>query len=746
MAYRRASIVTAMLMVLFACAGSAGAAGNRYALLIGNQAYDPSVGVLRNPHNDVAIVGEALRKQGFEVLPLVENADRTAILGAVRELAHDLRAAGSGAIGFLYYSGHGVAEQDTNVNYLIPVDVKDPGSAAFWDKSLKLDEVLQLLDLAPHAVKFVVFDACRSELQMPTKDVTKGLLPIAEQKGFFIAYSTAPGRAALDRGEGSGPYAAALATELSHPGLDQLNLFQNVKESVIASTGGEQQPWENNGLTRRVYLTGEPTTPADMALWESVRTTNDPQALQTYLERFPTGVFASTAAQMIDRLNAEVAQRAAAAKFEIERKAQQAKQTEQLQQAVDEARKAREELSLAQEKQAKADSDAEQARAAVAAALADREAIAAREQQLLKEQKDLNAKQSEASKQSAAEIAAAKAELETKLKAVTGDLQTARESLTAAQVKQQALEKAAQEASAASDAKSRAPAVAAADAQVAVLTPVPKAPDATFEPQDGEAGETALKLTDQERLAIKTALLKQHSDPGRIDSNFDSDARAAIRSWQYAENLPVTGFLNGSELMKLIGPRGQTRASQNKIAVSYTEAPAGADPRLERAIPALVGFPITFATIDKHLFIAVAARPRGGIMFDDARKLAERAGGTIATVESAFQNKAIFDLIAEDPRFWGYDSDGFCSGPWLGLFQVPGSRSSKVGWQWVDGSVPRFSNWFRTGGGGQPNEIDLGNGPGAAAFGGKCNHHPTATWQDGALLKEMLPGFIIEIR
>jgi uncharacterized caspase-like protein len=91
-----------------------------------------------------------------------------------------------------------------------------------------------------------VFDACRNELQLPAKDTTKGLVPVAEQQGMFIAYASAPGRTASDLGEKSGPYAAALASELGKPGLDHLNLFQNVKEAVLVSTGG-QQPWESNG-------------------------------------------------------------------------------------------------------------------------------------------------------------------------------------------------------------------------------------------------------------------------------------------------------------------------------------------------------------------------------------------------------------------------------------------------------------------------------------------------------------------
>jgi uncharacterized caspase-like protein len=226
----------AVIVLLIALLPSPLRAEARIALLIGNQAYDPSVGVLKNPYNDIAVVGQALSRQGFEVLPPIKDAKRTSILGGVRDLVRRLNAAGASAIRFIYYSGHGAAEKDTNVNYLIPVDAHEPGTSAFWDESVKLDDVLKLLDGARAAAKFIVFDACRSELQLPTKDTTKGLVPVAEQQGMFIAYASAPGHTASDRGGGSGPYAAALATELGHPGLDHLNLFQNVKEAVLTAT------------------------------------------------------------------------------------------------------------------------------------------------------------------------------------------------------------------------------------------------------------------------------------------------------------------------------------------------------------------------------------------------------------------------------------------------------------------------------------------------------------------------------
>ena len=60
---------------------SAAFAQAKIALLIGNQAYDASVGVLKNSHNDIAVVGEALRAQNFDVLPPIKDASRSAILG-----------------------------------------------------------------------------------------------------------------------------------------------------------------------------------------------------------------------------------------------------------------------------------------------------------------------------------------------------------------------------------------------------------------------------------------------------------------------------------------------------------------------------------------------------------------------------------------------------------------------------------------------------------------------------------------
>lgn len=311
----------------------------RLALLIGNQDYAPAVGRLQNPTNDVALVAEALQKVGFQkdAIRIVHNADRVAMLDAVDRYVDDLSAAGGDAVGFFYYSGHGVANKRDKRNYLIPVGVNSLDRRV-WFKAIALDDiVLKLSQLASNAAHFVVFDACRNLLNSPTRG-GKGFLPVDTRRGMLIAFSTDPGETASDEGARSGPYAAALATELTKPGQDHLDLFQNVKEKVYSTTR-VQVPWTRDGMLQRIYLGGEevplplpkPAGPsseqrAELALWNSVKNSQDMAALQTYLAQYPSGSFSRLARVMVDRLTEiEAARQRALAKQQELRKAQRAK-------------------------------------------------------------------------------------------------------------------------------------------------------------------------------------------------------------------------------------------------------------------------------------------------------------------------------------------------------------------------------------------------------------------------------------
>jgi hypothetical protein len=231
-------------------------AQDRFALVIGNKSYSPQVGTLVNPHNDAKLVSDALAEIGFKVVT-VRDGDRTAMLREVSKLAANLGGAGKDAIGFVYYSGHGVSRPGERTNYLIPIDVRDMDDPDIWWKAVKLDDVMEeLRRSAPNASHFLVFDACRTELRVSTRGANRSFAPIARHNGVFIATSTSPDFTATDSpSQASGPYARALALELRKPGQDHVNLFQNVKAEVYASTDNPRQVgWETSGLVHRIYL------------------------------------------------------------------------------------------------------------------------------------------------------------------------------------------------------------------------------------------------------------------------------------------------------------------------------------------------------------------------------------------------------------------------------------------------------------------------------------------------------------
>jgi hypothetical protein len=71
---------TAVIALLIALSPAYARAEAKIALLIGNEFYDPAVGVLGN----IALVGRGMSRQSFDASPAIEK--RTDILGAVRDL------------------------------------------------------------------------------------------------------------------------------------------------------------------------------------------------------------------------------------------------------------------------------------------------------------------------------------------------------------------------------------------------------------------------------------------------------------------------------------------------------------------------------------------------------------------------------------------------------------------------------------------------------------------------------------
>jgi hypothetical protein len=321
---------------------SAAHADGRFALLIGNQGYSEKVGPLKNPHNDIAVVGAALEKLGFKVTR-IKDAGYKVIDTALKRHIQQVRRAGKDTISFVYYSGHGAADPDTQINYLIPVDVGSADDAEVWTNSIDLREIVsRLRDQNPDAVHYVIFDACREELRL-TRDGTKalerkGFVPVANISGVMIAYATAPGKTALDAGDGGGVYAKTLAEEIVKPGVESVMMFRNVQLKVKETIG--QDPWLSFPTLPAVYFAGikpaalTPEQQLELAFWLSVKDSTYPAVLATYLERYPDGEFAAIARTLIEhydrRLKAEqAAQEEERKRSEEEMKAAEVKRLEE---------------------------------------------------------------------------------------------------------------------------------------------------------------------------------------------------------------------------------------------------------------------------------------------------------------------------------------------------------------------------------------------------------------------------------
>jgi formylglycine-generating enzyme required for sulfatase activity len=243
-----------------------------------------------------------LKSVGFEVLKPVENAQRSVMLIAIHAFAAKLKAAGPDAVGFFYYSGHGIAS--AGENYLIPTDVDEPSTVLLSVQGVKQSEVLAVLrGEAPNAAHYLVLDACRHTLQGARGG--KGFVPVGQQSGVLVAFAAEPGKTASDIGQGSGPYAAALATELVKPGQSDLIMFHQVRVAVMDKTKGDQVPWTEDGIQRRqrVLFGGEakatPTSPLRLSeaaeAWDRAKDGTSVAVLEAFVARYKDTFYADLA-------------------------------------------------------------------------------------------------------------------------------------------------------------------------------------------------------------------------------------------------------------------------------------------------------------------------------------------------------------------------------------------------------------------------------------------------------------------
>lgn len=234
-------------------AGDAPAAGvgeARIALIIANDGYAAAnLGRLPGTQNDAAAMRAALERANFRVT-LLTNLAREPMRQALQAFAASLADQGPLGVGFLYYSGHGIADDPrSGRNYLIPVDAQIARITDLPSQALALDEQLEALELAHARATVIVIDACRNT-PVALGRGARGLAPVPARSDTIIAFSTGPGEVAAD----DGLYARTLAQELAQPGVDIETVFARVQRAVGAQTGRQQVPEYRSRLIEPVVF------------------------------------------------------------------------------------------------------------------------------------------------------------------------------------------------------------------------------------------------------------------------------------------------------------------------------------------------------------------------------------------------------------------------------------------------------------------------------------------------------------
>lgn len=269
----------------------------RHALLIGNSRYEVAT-PLRNPENDIEIVGAALEKSGFAVTK-VANAKASDTLAAIEAFVKRLAVAENPVV-MVYFAGHGV--QLAGENYLLPVDAKLGSEEELRAVALSLADLTSRLDAVKSSLQIVVLDSCRNNPFEQTRGLQRGLASSPERLGRIVAYSTSPGNVATDGDTGASPYATALAESVTIPGLSIEGVFKRVRATVQERTGGKQEPWENSAIYGDfMFVEGKSTEAGgdEVAFFEFAALADSQEAYQKYLSRYPDGLFASLARQKI---------------------------------------------------------------------------------------------------------------------------------------------------------------------------------------------------------------------------------------------------------------------------------------------------------------------------------------------------------------------------------------------------------------------------------------------------------------
>ena len=311
MVFKAVSAVLGLWLVLIAAASAH--AERRVALVVGNSAYKHA-DYLPNPTKDARAMAEKLKQSGFDVVSADYDAENLEFKRAIR---HFEDIATGADIAVVFYAGHGL--EINGVNYLIPVDAKLASDRDVEDEAIALGRLVESVEGAKR-LRLVILDACRNnpfvkmkrERVARTRQIKPGLGAIAgTATDTLVAYAAKDGTTAEDGSTEHSPFTTALLKDLFTPGLDIRLAFGRVRDAVLESTGGRQEPYVYGSLGKEnVSLLPAPVkvaaVPEDLvgvkADYQLVEKIGTERAWQVFLKQYPSGFYADLARQQIEIL------------------------------------------------------------------------------------------------------------------------------------------------------------------------------------------------------------------------------------------------------------------------------------------------------------------------------------------------------------------------------------------------------------------------------------------------------------
>ncbi|HET9644306.1 MAG TPA: caspase family protein [Burkholderiaceae bacterium] len=216
----------------------------RAALVIGNDRYLENP--LGNAGNDARAMAALLSKAGFKV-DLSVNATLAGMTAAIDSLGRTALNPDVGSVLF-FYAGH-AAQLDWN-NYLLPVDCKVQSADDIPAQCLDLGMLMSRLGRAKGTVSLIFLDSCRDNpFGTRLRLADKGMSPYDAPAGTLLAFSTAPGRVAVEVvGSPNGLYTEHLLRELSVKGTRIEDALKRVRLNVRLASNGFQVPGSRRPL------------------------------------------------------------------------------------------------------------------------------------------------------------------------------------------------------------------------------------------------------------------------------------------------------------------------------------------------------------------------------------------------------------------------------------------------------------------------------------------------------------------